>query len=187
MDLDLLGKINKYIKELLDRKGHVSVFLFSFLTVLALYTIINPGTYIRYKNAVAILYVIYAIFFFTKKFKDTLYTLLTLFFIMVVTSFIGIDINNKIGGSIGTYFPMMLFNFFLTRYMLVNYYERRFSKNKFTFLESTILSILCLILSVNGILKNRLHVFIFCLIYTVLVCILIHKIGRKKEEVKLKL
>ena len=180
--LDLLGKIKLYISKLLKRKKHVSIFIFAFLTIIFLYTLVNPNIYVRYKNYAIVLYAIYALTFFTEKLKDTVYTIITFTFIVIITSFTGIDINNKIYGSIGSYFPIMMFSAFTLRFMLENYYDRKMSKNWLNFLFSTILAIICLTLTMKNIIVKSSHILITCIIYTIILSFLVLKLGRSKKS-----
>lgn len=180
MALVQLGKIKSYLSRLLERKGHVSMFLFSFITVLLIATLFNNNIYVRYKNAALILYIIYAVIFLSEKFKDTMYSLLSIAFVVILASFTGMDINNKIDGSIGSYFPMMLFNVFTIKFMLENYYNRKLNKNLLSVIISIILAASCLLLVVKGIIKTNIILLIFCLIYTVISSILIWKFGKRK-------
>lgn len=180
--LDLLEKIKLYISKLLERKKHVSVFIFAFLTIIFLYTLVNPNIYVRYKNYAIVLYAIYVLTFFTEKLKDTVYTIITFTFIVIITSFTGIDINNKIYGSIGSYFPIMMFSAFTLRFMLENYYDRKMSKNWLNFLSSTILAIICLTLTMKNIIVKSSHILITCIIYTIILSLLVLKFGRSKKS-----
>lgn len=180
MALVQLEKIKSYLSRLLERKGHVSMFLFSFITVLLIATLFNNNIYVRYKNSALILYIIYAVIFLSEKFKDTMYSLLSIAFVVILASFTGMDINNKIDGSIGSYFPMMLFNVFTIKFMLENYYNRKLNKNLLSVIISIILAASCLLLVVKGIIKTNIILLIFCLIYTVISSILIWKFGKRK-------
>lgn len=154
------------LKDILENKSHTSFIIFSIVTLATLCIILLAHIDSTFKIVAGLSYLVYFTSFVYDKIKTTVYFILTTLSVLILTSYTALDIDKMMAGSIGVYFPLILFNYFGVKAAL-SYFKVRYE-----YIITTSISIILILMLYFGVyfglVSTKSTLILVSILYTII-------------------